>query len=55
MSTWVIFGLLLAAMFLAARYAWRKTKKGECVGCSGCKGQEGGGCGCCHSGEHPHP
>lgn len=42
MITWVIFGLLLIAMFFAARYAFRKAKKGECVGCSGCKN----GCHC---------
>lgn len=44
MATWIIFGLILLAAFFATRYAWRKAKKGECVGCSGCKE----GCGCSH-------
>lgn len=44
MATWIIFGLIVIAMFLAARYAFRKAKKGECVGCSGCKGGHHG----CH-------
>ncbi len=43
MTTWVIFGLILAAGFFAVRYAVRKAKKGECVGCPGC-GRDGG----CH-------
>ena len=43
MTTWILFGLILLAMFFAARYALRKARRGECVGCSGCKG---GGCRC---------
>ena len=43
MVTWIIFGLLLLAMFFAVRYAFRKATRGECVGCPG--GKSGG---CCH-------
>ena len=37
--------LILLAAFCAVRYAVRKAKNGECVGCSGCKGRSGCRCG----------
>ncbi|WP_367399584.1 FeoB-associated Cys-rich membrane protein, partial [Anaerotruncus massiliensis (ex Togo et al. 2019)] len=45
MVTWVILGVILLAAFCAVRYAVRKAKNGECVGCSGCKGRSGCHCG----------
>ncbi|WP_283118011.1 FeoB-associated Cys-rich membrane protein [Anaerotruncus colihominis] len=43
MVNWMIGGAIILAMFFAARYAWRKAKNGQCVGCSDCKS---GGCHC---------
>ena len=38
MADWIIGGLVLIAMFFAARYTWRQHKKGECAGgCAGCQ------------------
>ena len=44
MVNWIIGGAIILAMFFAARYAWRKAKNGQCVGCSDCKS------GVCHCG-----
>ena len=33
MATWIIGGLLLILMALAAVYSFRKTKSGGCTGC----------------------
>ena len=52
MVNWMIGGAIILAMFFAARYAWRKAKNGQCVGCSDCKS---GGCHCGCGGDSPDP
>ena len=44
MATWIISAVLLAAIVMAARYCWKKFRRGECIGCPG------GGCSGCESG-----
>ncbi|HJA49725.1 MAG TPA: FeoB-associated Cys-rich membrane protein [Candidatus Fusicatenibacter intestinipullorum] len=50
MATWIISAVLLAAIVMAARYCWKKFRRGECIGCpgGGCSGCESGGCCHCH-------
>ena len=43
MATWIISAVLLAAIVIAARYCWKKFRRGECIGCPG------GGCSGCES------
>lgn len=47
MATWIIGGIVAAAMVLALRYIRRKHQKGECPGCAGC------GCGRACPGHEP--
>ena len=49
MAAWIINALLLAAVVVAARYCWKKFRRGECIGCS-----EGGAGGCSGCGGHCH-
>lgn len=52
MVTWVILSVILLAAFCALRYAVRKAKNGECVGCSTCK--DHAGCHCGHTAPPGH-
>lgn len=47
MISWIINAVLLIAVAAAARYCWKKFRRGECIGCSesGCNSCAGG---CCH-------
>ncbi|MFA9381908.1 MAG: FeoB-associated Cys-rich membrane protein [Acetanaerobacterium sp.] len=38
MATYIIGGIVIGALVLAAWYSIKKTKEGKCVGCSGCCG-----------------
>ena len=38
MGNVIVGSILVACVFLAVRYLYRKAQKGQCAGCSGCKG-----------------
>ncbi len=38
MMTWILAGILIAAMYFASKYVLKSTKEGGCISC------RGGGC-----------
>lgn len=49
MGTFIVGAAVLCVAALTARYVFRKTKQGECIGCAGgCSCGKGEHSGCCH-------